>query len=232
MVHALHAEELLPGEFKPEDGLVFRQWRIQEVAVELQAIRRGYTSRGESSVHWYGFPALLNGVEDFWSQVDVRLQENGAGNLSILAGAPGRAEQPAPKDFFDKWEAALESIGTQLYPRTRPAFGAVTLSDPIREATWSGQLSEAVSRRELIVGWRTWFGPPYVNTFGTEWLRQLPDESIELEDGGVFHRFNSSLVSFLATRNDPSRLSLESFLHKEKLQPVWCPLHLTGTSNT
>jgi hypothetical protein len=83
----------------------------------------------------------------------------------------------------------LERIGDSLYELARPAI-AYLVAEAFDEDT--GVDPQHPDRRRLIVGWRTWFGPAYVDHWGREWLLQLPDGATELDDGGVKHSLEAS----------------------------------------
>jgi hypothetical protein len=91
--------------------------------------------------------------------------------------------------FVSEATTLLETMGTQLRPRACPEFGILygVTSDEI-------DLAHAVMRRDLVVGWRTWYGPAYVERYGHDVLLGLPDRTERLNDGGVYHALRNYLT--------------------------------------
>jgi hypothetical protein len=63
--------------------------------------------------------------------------------------------------------------------------------------------SKQVLDRRLVIGWRTWFGPAYVERYGSDWLMGLPGTTHLLPGGGVAHGLGVPLADLLLDRGDP-----------------------------
>jgi hypothetical protein len=81
-------------------------------------------------------------------------------------------------------------------------------------------LLEAADRRRLIVGWRTWYGPAYVEAFGRDWLLGLPDRAAPLPDGGVAHGLDAPLAALV--RGEPAPYAaVRAYLRRAGIRPAW-----------
>lgn len=74
-----------------------------------------------------------------------------------------------------------------LYPMTQPWLGVIDASSPE---------PNALKRRLKHVGWVNFFGLPYVERYGRDFLLALPGYKTELlPDGGVFHQLSPAFVA-------------------------------------
>jgi hypothetical protein len=100
------------------------------------------------------------------------------------------------ENFCAAWGGPfLDKIGDALYPSVRPVLQSLTNTDDEILG-----FPTAVENRRLIVGWRTWFSSAYVDTFGHDWLMNLPDYCGPLSDGGIKHGLTSSAVALAKIR--------------------------------
>lgn len=167
----------------------------------------------------WGYAAVR--PEQPFGQAQVGIGRLGEDNweVSILVStwSHARAEMP-PQAFVASWASLLEGIGTALYARTRPVLGAVTASPPTSYE--SDQLARWVLQRRLVVGWRTWFGPAYVDAFGRDLLLGLPDHTTPVDDGGVSHALDAPAVALV--QGEPTIYSrVKSYLALRNIEPAW-----------
>lgn len=157
--------------------------------------------------------------------LSIQQLRTGTCHVVLLVDTWRYAEVGAPlEDYVRWWGELLEQIGNELYARIRPALAAIIATDLERSIDfWS-----AVQRRRLILGWRTWFGAPYVAAFGREWLLNLPDRATLLEDGGVFHRL-AAPVSLLVQSDGSAYASVRTFLEHQGVQSAWPPARKSRT---
>ncbi len=88
-----------------------------------------------------------------------------------------------------------------LYPLTRPWLGLIDTDSPLLH-------EDALKRRLKHLGWVNFFGPPYVEKYGREFLLGLPGYRTELlPDGGVFHQLSPTFVA--ADEEEAQRLRQE-----------------------
>ncbi|MCC7368085.1 MAG: hypothetical protein IT306_06675 [Chloroflexi bacterium] len=108
----------------------------------------------------------------------------------------------------------LTRIGKALYTRIRPALGILY--------GVSGELSlpAVVLRRALVVGWRTWYGPAYVEKYGRDLLLGLPDQAELLDDGGVFQALDVDALD-LATGKRGVYAGVGAYLTEHDIRPAW-----------
>jgi hypothetical protein len=96
-------------------------------------------------------------------------------------------------EFTNEWAELLERFGDVLYLQTRPALSILTATGENEYAS----PSPTVEQQNLVVGWRTWYGPPYVEKFGRDWFLGLPDRAQLLADGGVAHALDAPLTAIV-----------------------------------
>ncbi len=118
-------------------------------------------------------------------------------------------------EFCASWATLLDTLGDELYERTRPALGTFTNT----RAEIVG-FAAAIARRRLIIGWRTWFGPAYTDLFGREWLLGIPDTASPLDDGGVAHRLAGS-ARRLAEADRSLYSAVWPYLERASIQSHW-----------
>jgi hypothetical protein len=175
--------------------------------------------KGQLIRHW-GFALLQPDYPMAFNSMTIQEFQPDLWNVGIavetgITASPGEA----PVDISASSGALAENVGSGLYQLVRPALAAITARD-YDEYT---DFPRWVQRRQLIVGWRTWFGPPYVEAFGRGWLRQLPDETADLDDGGVFHQLDASVRSM--TGGDPGAYAaVWPFLSEHGVRPAWPPV--------
>lgn len=132
-----------------------------------------------------------------------------------LVGPPGDPAEEARA--VESRAAQLERIGQALYERTRPALAAIVATHvddrSLKFVHW-------VAARRLIVGWRTWFGPPYVEAFGRDLLSQVPDRAEKLAGGTVFHSLDATANAVVWSESGVYN-SVRAFLRAQHLRPAW-----------
>jgi hypothetical protein len=121
-----------------------------------------------------------------------------------------------PAAFFESWGDLLQRVGTALYPIVRPELGILTTPTERSSPEWF----RLVSRRRLIVGWRTWFGRPYVDEIGVDRLAHLPGGVKSLCDGGIVHQSRAPLAE-VAARNSASHRELQAFVKSQGGELIW-----------
>jgi hypothetical protein len=119
------------------------------------------------------------------------------------------------EDFGDSWTELVDALGPVLYERTRPALGIASAASDRQIGT-----EKDISQRRLLVGWRTWYGPAYVETFGRDWLLGLPDHAYALDDGGVAHTLEADLATVVGGDADPYA-RVWPYLALSKVRPAW-----------
>jgi hypothetical protein len=140
----------------------------------------------------------------------------GIWHLEISAVMLPTEDQPLDV-FCAEWGALLERVGTVLFDRIQPAV-AWLIAIPSDE--FGPDLVEAADRRRLIVGWRTWYGPAYVEAFGRDWLLGLPDRAAPLPDGGVAHGLDAPLAALV--RGEPAPYAaVRAYLRRAGIRPAW-----------
>jgi hypothetical protein len=109
----------------------------------------------------------------------------------------------------------LVRVGAALYPRIQPALGLIygVGNDDV-------EMPPAVLRRQLMVGWQTWYGPTYVEKYGRELLLGLPDRTEMLDDGGVFHALNVAPLD-LVTGKRGIYTGVAAYLGERDIRPAW-----------
>lgn len=115
-----------------------------------------------------------------------------------------------------RWAALLERLGDALYERIRPELGVLFATQPsdMRERV------PAFLQRRLFVGWRTWYGPAYVEAYGQDVLLGLPDRAEALDGGGVRHKLAADPVDLVAGEKRV-HAAVFSYLKERGLQPAW-----------
>ncbi|MDE3074928.1 MAG: hypothetical protein KGJ86_05820 [Chloroflexota bacterium] len=135
-----------------------------------------------------------------------------------MASPPrGSYEQAALSidQFAVEWSGLLDKMGPLLYARLRPELAFVTTWDNDAVPSFEGPVFE----RRLIVGWRTWFGPSYVERYGHDWLRGLPNKTADLDDGGVFHALDGSALELI--QGHELYADVWRYLEQSDIEPFW-----------
>jgi len=96
------------------------------------------------------------------------------------------------KVYADSWAALLLRAARALRPRLRPELAVLFASDSPPD------LPAAVEKRQLVVGWRTWFAGDYAAALGREWLLGLPDAAQRLADGTVAHALSCTVLDMVS----------------------------------
>ncbi len=119
-------------------------------------------------------------------------------------------------EFTDEWAILLEELGDILYVQARPALGLL-------RATGDNEYEcspATVKQQQLVVGWRTWYGPAHVEKWGRDWLLGLPDRTRSLIDEGVAHALVAPFTAIL--HGDPSAYErVWTYLDQAQAKPAW-----------
>jgi hypothetical protein len=92
---------------------------------------------------------------------------------------------------LEPYAQELLRVALRLYPQLGPSFGWVDES-----AGNNGYIKEAMAVKFQVIGWVNFFGPPFVEKYGREFLMGLPGWRIEeLDDGGIFHQLTSNILA-------------------------------------
>lgn len=120
----------------------------------------------------------------------------------------------ALEEFVKRSTELLEQIGSALYPRVRPALANLY--------GIAGEIYQPVTviRRDLVLGWRSWYGPAYVEKYGREVLLGLPDRAYLLDDGGVYHALDATPLQ-LVKGDRALYASVWPYLDQHGLEPAW-----------
>jgi len=111
------------------------------------------------------------------------------GNVRI-GGLVDIAPQPR-SSALEVYAQNLLKLALSLYPHLSPSYGWVDEDEA--EDRW---VTEAIAAKLKVIGWANFFGPPYVNKYGRDFLLGLPGWKVEeLADGGVFHQLTPSIVA-------------------------------------
>jgi hypothetical protein len=180
-----------------------------------RATRGGRIGESEEAEGW--LTAVVNHEHpQAYSSLSVTRRGEGMWNLLLMIGCSPRDKAGLSDEEFSTWAASLlERLAGALYTGIRPTLCSITG----RSADGS-ELTRAVLRRQLIVGWRTWYGPAYVETFGRESLLRLPDHAESLENGGVAHALGAPPQRLVA--GDLSMYdSVWPYLDGRGIRPAW-----------
>ena len=173
------------------------------------------------TIHDWGFALVRPATPETSSAMRVEIKHPSIWAVHVVAYEWPQPEGETIEAFGDAWGSLFEACGMRIYQRARPVLAAIsTMGDPDEDIWRSPNYSKAVPRRDLIVGWRTWFGPPYADKFGREWLINLPDRATELDDGGIFHALSAPASA--VSRGDWSAFdAVESYLEQHKVDTRW-----------
>ena len=115
-----------------------------------------------------------------------------------------------------RWAELLNRLGDELYEQVRPDLGVLFATQP-------SDMRERVPvflQRGLFVGWRTWYGPAYVEAYGQDILLGLPDRAEQLDNGGVYHALDADPVDLVA--GAPVVYDrLWKYLEAREIRPAW-----------
>jgi hypothetical protein len=141
--------------------------------------------------------------------------------IQVTLGPPAIADGEAI-DAWSSWAGLiLQQAGTALYERTRPAVGAIMTISAGRAAPWQNDLARrVVDGKELVVGWRTWFGPERAEIHGRDVLLDLPGKAWMLDDGGIGHALGAP-ISSLVHRQPEIFAAVWDYLEQQDLMPAW-----------
>jgi hypothetical protein len=117
------------------------------------------------------------------------------------------------EEFVPSWAAFLERLGNTLFARLQPSMGALTAYDDVPG------FEPLVAKRKLIVGWRTWYGPRYVEAFTRDTLLALLDRT-DSREPGIRHALAAPPLALL--RGDPAAYApVLSYLRTIHVEPAW-----------
>jgi hypothetical protein len=92
---------------------------------------------------------------------------------------------------LESYAQNLLELALRLYPQLSPNFGWVD-----EDESYGRHAEETVAMNLKIIGWANFFGPPFVEKYGREFLMGLPGWKVEeLNDGGVFHQLAPSILA-------------------------------------
>ena len=118
--------------------------------------------------------------------------------------------------FAEVCAGLLSRIGMLLYERAAPAMSILYDFDADEDV----DLPSMTVRRRMVVGWRTWYGPAYVEAFGRDTLLGLPDRAEPLDDGGVFHALDAPPLALVqGDRN--MYAGVFDYLRARGIEPAW-----------
>jgi hypothetical protein len=158
-------------------------------------------------------------VEQPWVQAQAavsRQQLSDVWDILLSVFTPSHARQGMTlEEFSASWCTLLEHLGDALYARAGPALALIVGHD----SQYTRFAKDAMQRR-LLIGWRTWYGPGYVEAFGRDWLLGLPDRARLLDDGGVAHALDADLAAVLRGEGDPYA-RVWPYLRAARITPAW-----------
>ncbi len=125
-------------------------------------------------------------------------------------GKPGAQVEP----WADDWGELLERLGERLYPRLRPTIALIVGMDDN-----TPEFLRSFVEGRLSVGWRSWYGPRYVERYGRDWLRGLPDRTSDLADGGVAHALAASAADVITSQDVYA--PIWPYLEESGVEPFW-----------
>jgi hypothetical protein len=181
-----------------------------------EQLARGERASPLSSAEWWRFGLVHREHPHIPTTVTIGPRVGGQWDISLYVYTPGHTDQGLSLEAFcASWGPLLEQVGDALYARARPALGAITnTKDEI--IGFPG----LVNRRRMLVGWRTWYGPAYVETFGRDFLLGLPDRAQPLDDGGVRHALDAPALA-LAQHAPDLYASVWPYLDGAGVEPAW-----------
>jgi hypothetical protein len=124
------------------------------------------------------------------------------------------------------WLTLLERAGRALYDQIQPGLGVILAARP----SDTSELTPPYLKRRLFVGWRTWYGPGYVETFGRDLLLGLPDRAEKLDDGGVYQALDATPLD-LVTGKPSVYAGVAAYLAERDIQPAWLRLPRPKSGN-
>jgi len=165
------------------------------------------------------WPWVLLHIDRPQTRAHVYITRRGAANWDMLISVLTQSHTVlgiAAEEFISEWANLLERVGNVLYAGACPALTVLTAtSDSEYESS-----PATVERRQLAVGWRTWYGPSYVSEFGRELLLGLPDRTQSLTDGGVAHAIDVPLTAMV--HGDPEAYKrVWAYLDAAEVEPAW-----------
>jgi hypothetical protein len=178
--------------------------------------QRGPLPRGATKESW-SWSIGLRDHETLGAEFSASALEPDTWEVGLTVSLPPYPwNEQAFRELFDRWGAALEWVGDLLYRHLEPVLVSV---DPVLQDDMTDFLRE-VDRRRLGVGWRTWYGPAYVETYGLDWLLGLPDWTRPLPGGGVLHGLSVPLWS-VAAGERIGYASLWPYLERSRVRQAW-----------
>jgi hypothetical protein len=92
---------------------------------------------------------------------------------------------------LESYAQNLLDLAQALYPNLLPSYGWVDEDEAL--GRW---IEDVVKIRLKVIGWASFFGPPYVAKYGRDFLLGLPGwKTEELPDGGVFHQLSPTILT-------------------------------------
>jgi hypothetical protein len=165
------------------------------------------------------WPWTLVRIEQPQTRGNIYFTRRGEGTWDILITAATFSHSVlgvTADEFINDWAVLLEKLGDALYLEARPTLAILTATGDNEFATEP----EHIERRHLAIGWRTWYGPAYVEKFGRAWLIGLPDSTKALFDGGVAHALATPLTA-VVYGDAGVYARVWPYLDHARVEPAW-----------
>lgn len=189
LAQRLPGHEFLPAE-PPNDpkpshdieALVRRQWQPKPTFKP----EKPFEGRPQYEVIFRTLPAQSLGIVSLFSSSFYGLEHS-----TVELGGFVAVEPHVQPSALEVYAQNLLKLALSLYPHLSPSYGWVDEDEA--EDRW---VTEAIAAKLKVIGWANFFGPPYVNKYGRDFLLGLPGWKVEeLAGGGVFHQLTPSIVA-------------------------------------
>lgn len=136
-----------------------------------------------------GFPIIIEDKRDLIAHFSfdyISAQQN-----LLYIGGVADFEFKDQRHYVEPFAQQLKDLTPALYPLVQPIFGWLD------ESRSNATLTKEVFKLKLrTISWVNFFGPPYVEKYGQDFLLGLPGYKAELlPDGGVFHQLSPTFVA-------------------------------------
>ncbi|MFP3853203.1 MAG: hypothetical protein ACLFWD_02795 [Anaerolineales bacterium] len=183
-----------PFDVKPSD-LVHDNYEVTEVTSGEEELRFIFGPEGAT------IPVLLeldnnNNSSDHYLSCSIRFQMHTRAYSEAYGVCYLREETDELIDFIAERFSVILNI---IYHSLSPAFSF--LDQPVGFTRIAGD--PILDRQLQAIYWQNYFGPPYVEEYGKDFLLNAPGwKKKELDDGGVFLQLGPKITS---TEEGPSR---------------------------